>query len=235
MSAVYIQQIVWCVTVTCDMWHVTSTLKRTITKSTLIWVAVLCALRRQLALADPSHELAVDRSAFTSTQVFLLFLSVRCHIHLLTPLTQQNSPCPALSTRWSPCSLAPTGSSGTPLCRPTFGHRASGTFTQLPNQPMVTMTKTTGTTTLREHSVILLCASLPPSRLPLPTLLPSLRMFGTTSRRVLAPPVSVLPMLSLASSFQRPSPLAPILLPRLQRCWATSPTSKMLKSHVHPA
>jgi len=37
-------------------------------------------------LADPSHELAVDRSAFTSTQVFLLFLSVRCRIHLLTPL-----------------------------------------------------------------------------------------------------------------------------------------------------
>ena len=31
----------------CDTWHVTSTLKRTITKSTLIWVAVLCALRRR--------------------------------------------------------------------------------------------------------------------------------------------------------------------------------------------
>jgi len=31
-------------TVTCDMWHVTSTLKRTIPKSTLIWVAVLCTL-----------------------------------------------------------------------------------------------------------------------------------------------------------------------------------------------
>jgi len=41
-------------------------------------------------LADPHHELAVDRSAFTSTQVFLLFLSVHCRIHLLTPLTQQN-------------------------------------------------------------------------------------------------------------------------------------------------
>ena len=45
---------------------------------------------QRLALADPSHELAVDRSAFISTQVFLLFLSVRCRIHLLTLLTQQN-------------------------------------------------------------------------------------------------------------------------------------------------
>ena len=34
-------------TVMHDVWHVTSTLKRTITKSTLIWVAVLCALRRR--------------------------------------------------------------------------------------------------------------------------------------------------------------------------------------------
>ena len=47
MNAVYIQQTLWCVTVMCDVWHVTSTLKRTITKSTLIWVAVLCALRRR--------------------------------------------------------------------------------------------------------------------------------------------------------------------------------------------
>jgi len=36
--------------VTCDLWHVTSTLKRTITKSTLIWVAVLCALRWRFML-----------------------------------------------------------------------------------------------------------------------------------------------------------------------------------------
>jgi len=47
MNTVYIQQTLWCVTVMHDMWHVTSTLKRTITKSTLIWVAVLCALRRR--------------------------------------------------------------------------------------------------------------------------------------------------------------------------------------------
>jgi len=152
-------------------------------------------------LADPSHELAVDRSAFTSTQVFLLFLSVCCRIHLLTPLTQQNSPCPALSTRWSPCSLAPTGSSGTPLCRPTFGHKASGSFIRLLNPLTVTMTETTRTTTPRERSVILPCALPPPSRSLSPTLL-RLRRFGTTSRRILVPPVSVLLMLNLASSSQ---------------------------------
>jgi len=47
MNAVYIQQTLWRVTVMRVVWHVTSTLKRTITKSTLIWVAVLCALRRR--------------------------------------------------------------------------------------------------------------------------------------------------------------------------------------------
>ena len=47
-------------------------------------------VHQRLVLADPSHELAVDRSAFTSTQVFFLFLSVHCCIHLLTLLTQQN-------------------------------------------------------------------------------------------------------------------------------------------------
>jgi len=36
----------WLWHVMCDVWHVTSTLKRTITKSTLTWVAVLCALHR---------------------------------------------------------------------------------------------------------------------------------------------------------------------------------------------
>ena len=152
-------------------------------------------VRRRLALADPSHELAVDRSAFTSTQVFLLFLSVCCRIHLLTLLTQQNSPRPALLTRWSLCSLSPTGSSGTPVCRPTFVHKASGMFIRLPNLPTVTMTETTGTTTPREHSVTSPCALLPPSRSLSLTLLP-LRRFGTTSRRVLVPPVLVPPTLS---------------------------------------
>jgi len=152
-------------------------------------------VHRRLALADPSHELAVDRSAFTSTQVFLLFLSVRCCIHLLTPLTQQNSPCPALSTRWSLCSLTPTGSSGTPLCRPTFGHKASGLSTRLLSLLMVMMTETTGTITPREHSVISPCASLPPSRSLSPTLL-LLRRSGISSRRASVPPVSALPTLS---------------------------------------
>jgi len=36
--------------VTRDVSHVTSTLKRTITKSTLIWVAVLCTLCRRFTL-----------------------------------------------------------------------------------------------------------------------------------------------------------------------------------------
>jgi len=46
MNTVYILQTLWCVTVMCDVWHVTSTLKRTITKSILIWVAVFCALHQ---------------------------------------------------------------------------------------------------------------------------------------------------------------------------------------------
>ena len=71
-------------------------------------------------------------------------MSVRCRIHLLTPLTQQNSPCPALSTRWSPCSLAPTGSSGTLLCRPTSGPKANGSFIQPLNLLTATTTVRTG-------------------------------------------------------------------------------------------
>ena len=53
MSAVYIQQRVWCVTRSHDLWHVLHTLKRTITKSTLLHViegiTYLCALCRCIA------------------------------------------------------------------------------------------------------------------------------------------------------------------------------------------
>ena len=52
MSAVYIQQRVWHVTRSHDLWHVLPTLKRTITKSTLHVIegtAYLCTLHRRIA------------------------------------------------------------------------------------------------------------------------------------------------------------------------------------------
>ena len=148
--------------------------------------ATRCNLVMKCADCDLVLSIAVDKVPELALGV-LPFLLVRCHIHLLTLLTSQQDllPCPALSTRWSPSSLAPTGSSGILSCRPTSGPRANG-LSLVPLVPL--MNSTPGMRTMRRRSATSPCTSPLWSRLLLLTLWWS-RRYGTTSRRITVPPV----------------------------------------------
>ena len=68
-------------TVTRDVWYVTSTLKGTITKSTLIWLAVLCALHRRFMLGAHVtstiwNNLLLDIVKYIHWLLLLSFLSI---------------------------------------------------------------------------------------------------------------------------------------------------------------
>ena len=77
MNAVYILQTLWRETVTRDVWHVTSTLKRTITKSTLIWVTVLCALHRRFT--PGAHATSIGCFGLTSSWGMCLGVQICGH------------------------------------------------------------------------------------------------------------------------------------------------------------
>jgi len=89
------------VTVTRDVSHVTSTLKRTITKSTLIWVAVLCALCRRFTpgarATSTESTFSVERfSAIAADLNYVLLLGQPLPELLCTAWHISSQPAPSV-------------------------------------------------------------------------------------------------------------------------------------------